>query len=282
MNSQEMIAAMTNEGTWTSPGGKTPHATFYSAILRDLAKGDESRFVKTESRPASWFAARREGMIRCKSIFTICARSKTWRRASEALPRARRETYDLRTLENRTLDTDVECVFRDDDTLFARTAAGEDLSGDRQRLVWCRFCAACNRKHSSTWRTHRHTRPTLATVGRFVVERFCNRTSSMGHTRQRRPRFLLLDEKHRKSCGIFSKVRLLCSPAHYGSCVVTRTPLLSIRTETPDAKPTTSTLAIDGCLRRTAGGSMSTRSSLATCPNDRRRCETCRCDQSRT
>ena len=39
---------MTDAGYWTSPGGKTPHATLYSAILRDLAKGDESRFVKTE------------------------------------------------------------------------------------------------------------------------------------------------------------------------------------------------------------------------------------------
>jgi hypothetical protein len=48
MNAQELIAAMTDQGLWSSPGGKTPHATLYSAILRDLAKGDESRFVKTE------------------------------------------------------------------------------------------------------------------------------------------------------------------------------------------------------------------------------------------
>ncbi len=48
MNTQEMIAAMTDAGYWTSPGGKTPHATLYSAILRDLAKGDDSRFVKIE------------------------------------------------------------------------------------------------------------------------------------------------------------------------------------------------------------------------------------------
>lgn len=34
-------------------------------------------------------------------------------------------TYDLRTMENRTIDTKVECVFRDGETLFARTAAGE-------------------------------------------------------------------------------------------------------------------------------------------------------------
>ena len=48
MNSQEMIAAMVDAGYWESPGGKTPHATLYSAILREMKKGDESRFVKTE------------------------------------------------------------------------------------------------------------------------------------------------------------------------------------------------------------------------------------------
>jgi hypothetical protein len=39
---------MTAKGYWTSPGGKTPHATLYSAILRELAKGEASRFVKTD------------------------------------------------------------------------------------------------------------------------------------------------------------------------------------------------------------------------------------------
>jgi hypothetical protein len=48
MNAQELITAMETKGYWTSPGGKTPHATLYSAILRDLAKGDASRFVKSE------------------------------------------------------------------------------------------------------------------------------------------------------------------------------------------------------------------------------------------
>ena len=48
MNAQEMFTAMTEAGYWTSPGGKTPHATLYSAILRELTKGDDSRFVKTE------------------------------------------------------------------------------------------------------------------------------------------------------------------------------------------------------------------------------------------
>ncbi len=48
MNAQEMITAMVEQNLWESPGGKTPHATLYSAILRDLKNGDESRFVKTE------------------------------------------------------------------------------------------------------------------------------------------------------------------------------------------------------------------------------------------
>ena len=37
------------KGYWTSPGGKTPHATLYSAILRELkTKGKDARFKKTE------------------------------------------------------------------------------------------------------------------------------------------------------------------------------------------------------------------------------------------
>jgi hypothetical protein len=39
------------KGYWTSPGGKTPAATLYSAILRELAhKGSDARFAKTERR----------------------------------------------------------------------------------------------------------------------------------------------------------------------------------------------------------------------------------------
>jgi hypothetical protein len=49
MNCQEMIAAMAAKGYWSSPGGKTPAATLYSAILRELTtKGAASRFQKTE------------------------------------------------------------------------------------------------------------------------------------------------------------------------------------------------------------------------------------------
>ena len=49
MNAKAMIEAMATKGLWTSPGGKTPHATLYSAILREIAtKGKEARFKKTD------------------------------------------------------------------------------------------------------------------------------------------------------------------------------------------------------------------------------------------
>jgi hypothetical protein len=49
LNAKEMIEAMTARSLWTSPGGKTPHATLYSAIIRESSlKGKEARFVKTE------------------------------------------------------------------------------------------------------------------------------------------------------------------------------------------------------------------------------------------
>jgi HB1/ASXL restriction endonuclease-like protein with HTH domain len=49
MNAKDMIEAMSAKGYWTSPGGKTPHATLYSAILAEVTKkGKESRFKKTD------------------------------------------------------------------------------------------------------------------------------------------------------------------------------------------------------------------------------------------
>ena len=49
MTCQELITAMSARGYWTSPGGKTPQATLYSAILREIAtKGTDSRFRKAE------------------------------------------------------------------------------------------------------------------------------------------------------------------------------------------------------------------------------------------
>ena len=49
MTAKEVTDAAEAKGYWKSPGGKTPHATVYSAIIREIAqKGDESRFCKTE------------------------------------------------------------------------------------------------------------------------------------------------------------------------------------------------------------------------------------------
>ena len=49
MSTKQMVEVMTAKNLWSSPGGKTPHATLYSAILRELQnKGDASRFVKTD------------------------------------------------------------------------------------------------------------------------------------------------------------------------------------------------------------------------------------------
>ena len=36
------------QGLWTSPGGATPDATLYASILRDLRKGKDARFKKTD------------------------------------------------------------------------------------------------------------------------------------------------------------------------------------------------------------------------------------------
>jgi len=49
MRSRELIAAMTEQGLWTSPAGKTPWATLYSAMLREISTaGKDSRFKKVD------------------------------------------------------------------------------------------------------------------------------------------------------------------------------------------------------------------------------------------
>jgi hypothetical protein len=49
MNAKEMIEAAESKGYWKSPGGKTPHATLYSAIIREIKlKGAEARFRKAD------------------------------------------------------------------------------------------------------------------------------------------------------------------------------------------------------------------------------------------
>ncbi len=47
MSTREMVEEMAAKGYWKSPAGKTPSATLYSAILRELkTKGTEARFKK--------------------------------------------------------------------------------------------------------------------------------------------------------------------------------------------------------------------------------------------
>jgi hypothetical protein len=47
MTCPEMIEAMSSKGYWSSPGGQTPSATLYSAILRETSKkGSDARFKK--------------------------------------------------------------------------------------------------------------------------------------------------------------------------------------------------------------------------------------------
>ena len=47
MRSKDLIAEMAKRGLWTSPGGKTPEATLYAAILREIgAKGAAARFAR--------------------------------------------------------------------------------------------------------------------------------------------------------------------------------------------------------------------------------------------
>jgi hypothetical protein len=49
MNCQDMIQAMAAKGYWTSPAGKTPSATLYSAIAREIqTKASQARFHKTD------------------------------------------------------------------------------------------------------------------------------------------------------------------------------------------------------------------------------------------
>ena len=49
MTTKAMVEAMGAKGYWQSPGGKTPHATLYSALTRDIQnKGQESRFAKVD------------------------------------------------------------------------------------------------------------------------------------------------------------------------------------------------------------------------------------------
>ena len=49
MRAKDLIVAMAEQGLWSSPNGKTPEATLYAAMIREIAaKGSEARFRKVE------------------------------------------------------------------------------------------------------------------------------------------------------------------------------------------------------------------------------------------
>jgi len=49
MNTKEMVEVVTAAGLWTPGKGKTPEATLYAAIIREIRdKGDDARFIKVE------------------------------------------------------------------------------------------------------------------------------------------------------------------------------------------------------------------------------------------
>jgi short subunit dehydrogenase-like uncharacterized protein len=57
LTAQDIIKAMADKGLWKSPGGKTPHATIYAAMVREITeKGKDSRFKKVDR---GMFAANR-------------------------------------------------------------------------------------------------------------------------------------------------------------------------------------------------------------------------------
>ena len=49
MGAKALIAAMAEQGLWSSPAGKTPHATLYAAMMREARdKGSAARFRKVD------------------------------------------------------------------------------------------------------------------------------------------------------------------------------------------------------------------------------------------
>ncbi|MBX3366931.1 MAG: winged helix-turn-helix domain-containing protein [Phycisphaeraceae bacterium] len=60
----DMIEVMHAKGLWTSPGGKTPEATLYAAITREIAaKGTDARFKKVDRGMFTSVTSRNAAMI---------------------------------------------------------------------------------------------------------------------------------------------------------------------------------------------------------------------------
>lgn len=51
VTAKDLIAKVTEKGLWSSPAGKTPDATLYAAIIREIAaKGKDARFARGKER----------------------------------------------------------------------------------------------------------------------------------------------------------------------------------------------------------------------------------------
>lgn len=49
MNCKQIVESMAKQKLWTSPAGKTPDATLYAAMMREITtKGKEARFKKAD------------------------------------------------------------------------------------------------------------------------------------------------------------------------------------------------------------------------------------------
>jgi len=49
LRAKEIVEQMQAKRYWKSPGGKTPHATIYAAMMREInTKGKDARFKKTD------------------------------------------------------------------------------------------------------------------------------------------------------------------------------------------------------------------------------------------
>ena len=61
MNCKTLITAMAEQDLWSSPAGKTPHATLYAAISREAStKGAKARFKKVDRGLFAFNAAAEE------------------------------------------------------------------------------------------------------------------------------------------------------------------------------------------------------------------------------
>lgn len=73
---QDIVKAMSEKGYWKSPSGKTPHATIYAAMAREITeKGKASRFKKVDR---GMFTAMRSESSKLSRRWTLTLELGTW------------------------------------------------------------------------------------------------------------------------------------------------------------------------------------------------------------